>query len=372
MISIKNMLLASALTVFVLVGVGSAASAEQSQPSTVIDKTIFKKGQNYTVDSTINGDLYCLGQDVVISGTINGDVMCAAQNIFFSGTANGSARFAAENVIIMGKITGNVSAIASNVKIEKQSILGADLQAAASHVLINGIINRDFSAAAKTVTINGQVGRDVDVKNSNLTVSNGATIGGSINNNSTKPANISNDAKTSSVNNYTTNKTKFAKAAKSFLLGYVYWFISFLIISFAIVWLFPKPLINSIKLANQKPLSVAAVGIITIFVAPLVLLILALTIVGIPLAILLALIYAIIIFMSGPFFAFLVGSKFLPEQRLWVRMLLGSSIVLVAYSLPVVGIFMALLVVVFGGGLFTSLIIERLPHAKQHKVATAD
>lgn len=368
----KSLFAGLAIIILALVGLNFVAFAlDTNTPSngSVIDKTVVKKGANYTINETINGDLFCFGETVTITGTINGDVFCAAQDIIFSGVINGSARFAAENVNILGTVSGNVSAAASSLKLENSTTVESDMHVAAQDIVLAGSVARDFSAIAKKVTISGSVGRDVSIKNANLTVAEGATIGGTIHNNSPNAAKIDSTSLTNKVNNYTTNKTKFIDIVKNFLIGYAFWFVSLMLISFVMLWLFPSPLVNSVKNANDKPIATLAIGLITIFVVPVALIIIALTVVGIPLAILLGLIYVLIIFMSGPFFAFFVGSKFLPEQKLWVKMLLGSSLVLISYSLPVIGFAMAVIVTVFGGGMFTSLLIKRLPHVKQVKPA---
>lgn len=357
------------LATIILLGVGFSVSAQDitnTSAEQVIDKTVIKKGQNYSINNTINGDLYCFGQDVTISGTINGDVFCAAKSINFSGDVNGSARLAGEKVNVSGQVSNNASIVASEINIENSASIGGDLNAAAQNIVINGTILRDFTAVAKNVTINGNVGRDVEVKNASLTVSQNALIGGSVTNKSDKKASIVSSAVTGRVDSKNGSSNKLNVIA-GFLLGYVYWFMALMIVSFAVLWLFPKPLVNSVKLANEKPIRVTATGIISVFITPIILFLIALTLIGIPLSILLSLIYIISIFMSGPFFAFLVGSKFLPEQKLWIKMLLGSAIVLIAYSLPVIGFVVAVVASVFGSGMFVSLIVERLPHTKVFK-----
>lgn len=364
MLMAKRLITGLLLILWIVVAYSAIAGA---QASNVTDKTVVKKGQNYSVDGTINGDLFCFGQDVTITATVNGDVICAGHSLTILGVINGSARFASNKLSVNGQISGNTSLAANSVSINKSAKLGGDLHAADSQITVDGSVGRDFSAVARSVTINGNIGRDVNVKNANLNIASSASIGGSVYNNSTKPAIIANQASTGDISNYNTNKSKFVSAAKGFLVDHVYWFVSLIIISFAVLWLFPRPLVSAVRLANNTPIRVLATGLVTIFVTPIVLVLLALTVVGIPLALLLFLIYIVVIFMSGPFFAFIVGSKFLPEQSLWVKMLLGSSIVLIAYSLPLAGFLVALVATVFGSGVFVSLIVSRLPHAKQQK-----
>lgn len=361
--SIRIVCASVVLAIISIFSIGVVASAQ----SATIDKTVVKKGQNYSITETINGDLYCFGQEVELSGKVNGDVFCAAQKLIVSGDINGSARLAAETIEISGQISGNVSTAASSLSIQPNAVLGQDIQSAAQDIVVDGTITRDFSAIAKTVKINGNIGRDISVKNANLTVADTAIVGGNVYNNSSKSPNINKDAILGKINSYNTTKSKFASAAKNFFVGYAFWFISLMIISFAVLWLFPRPLVNSVNLANTKPVRVLATGLIVVFISPLLMLFVALTIVGIPLALLLGLIYIITLAMSGPFFAFLVGSKFLPERKLWVRMLLGSTLVLVSYSLPLIGFFVAIVVGVFGSGMFASIILERLPQAKHPK-----
>lgn len=366
-------IISSLAIVFILIlGISFVAKADIFAPTASApteDKTVLKTGEEFTVYNNINGDLFCFGQNVAISGIINGDVFCAAENIDLKGIVNGSVRLAGDTVkmSMSARVSRNVSIAANNISIGKSVDLNSDLHAAAQNIVLDGSVGRDFSAIANDVKINGTVGRDVNVKNASLTISNTAAIGGNVFNNTSKSSDINKDAVLGKITSYNTTKSKFASIVKNFFVGYAFWFISLLIISFAVLWLFPKPLVNSVKLANNSPVRVLATGLIVVFIVPILLLIICLTIVGIPLALLLGLIYIITLSMSGPFFAFLVGSKFLPERKLWIRMLLGSTLVLMSYSLPVIGFFVALVVGIFGSGMFATLILERLPEAKHPK-----
>ncbi len=353
-------------SVFLFVGFARAQEVRSSTAvtvpkDTILDKTALFAGQDIVVDGTINGDLFCAGQNVTVNGTINGDVFCAGQNFTLNGLVNGSARLAGQNLTINGKVTGNISMAGSTLSISEKGVAGQDVQATGASLIVRGVITRDLATSSQDVVISGVVGRDARIKDESIEITDTAKIGGNLYYQSTAQAQIAPGVVAGTTTQTQPPAQKPVNTAKAFVLGYGYWFAAMLLIAFVVLLLFPRVLDNSVKEANARPGRTIFNGFFAVFLPPVLIVMLCLTLIGIPLAVLLSLIYMIALFMCGPFFAFFVGSKILPEQRAWVRMLLGSSIILIAYALPLVGFLVGFAAVVFGIGMFTEIVMQRLP-----------
>jgi hypothetical protein len=92
------------------------------------------------------------------------------------------------------------------------------------------------------------------------------------------------------------------------------------------------------------------------------------TVVGIPLALILLALYAVAILLSGVFVAYRLGGCLLDRtSRPWLRMAVGALAISLAISLPWVGWYAQLIVLLIG---FGALTLERW-HSRQGAHATA-
>ena len=89
---------------------------------------------------------------------------------------------------------------------------------------------------------------------------------------------------------------------------------------------------------------------------PIVIVLIMATIIGIPLAIILWLMYLMIVILSGPLFAYFAGDKILPEQRPWIQTLVGSLLLLVLLVIPIINILFGLIMLFYGSGIILNLL----------------
>jgi len=101
------------------------------------------------------------GGTVVIEGPIDGDVRV------FAGT-----------VIIQGEVDGDVQAFAGTVQV--QGSIDGDLQAAAGTVVIDGSVGGDVSVAGGTLAIDGSVGGNVRSASGTTQLGEGAVVVGDL------------------------------------------------------------------------------------------------------------------------------------------------------------------------------------------------
>jgi hypothetical protein len=104
-----------------------------------------------------------------------------------------------------------------------------------------------------------------------------------------------------------------------------------------------------------KPWSSILAGLAGLLLAPLAMILLLITVVGIPLAFILLALYVIALLLSGVFVANLVGGWLLdrfnrPQSSPYMRMTLGALAVGVCVSLPWIGWLVQSLIVLIGFG----------------------
>ncbi len=131
------------------------------------------------------GDLSALGASVIVRGTVDGDVSAAAGSVTVAetGRVTGYLSGAASKVTIDGRVDGDVSVGTAHLRVGPAGVVGGDLSVGADTVRIEGRIagNAELGAAritlAETAVVDGNVRYDRDAS---FTRENGAVVGGSV------------------------------------------------------------------------------------------------------------------------------------------------------------------------------------------------
>jgi hypothetical protein len=126
----------------------------------------------------INDDLFIGAQTVEIAGTVNGDVFVGAQTVKISGIVNGNLHVGANTIDLGGTVRGNVYAGGQSILISG-SVIGGSLLAGGATVNIDkdSIIGGSILAGAGTLSINSQIKRSVYAGTGNLTIGGDTRIG---------------------------------------------------------------------------------------------------------------------------------------------------------------------------------------------------
>ncbi len=364
------------LVLLPIVGLSAAAYAQGFQSGNDVtvaagqqlNKTLFVAGQTVDIAGTVNGDLFCAAQNISVTGTINGDVICAGQSVQISGLVNGNVRVIGQNITVDGTISRNISAAGQNVTLGANSKVTGDASIASQTIVDNGSIGRDLVVAANSVTINGQVDRNVQSVDASLTLGNEATISGNINYTSKHLLTKVNGSKVAGTISQTIPKqTRFG-----WLSGHRWWlelylFVALMIAALVVVLLLPQVLQMASGVAIVEPLKTFLIGLVVSIVTPVVIVLLCITVIGMPLAVVLLLLWLSALVLSAPVVAYYLGRLLLHRvtNNAIYFMLLGAVLLLILLILPIIKILVILLTVWFGLGMIC-LQLRRLPKINYH------
>ena len=349
------------LGVVAFAGVTSAQSVKTGDVVTVasgekVDSLLFASGSNIDIAGTVNGDVFCAGQTITISGTVRGDVFCAGQTINVSGKVEGSVRLAGQAVTLGGTIGGSATVASQTLSLEKNSFVQRDLVGGAQTASLNGTISRDVAIGATNVTINGQVGRNVQGEVEALTVGSTGQVGGDVSYTSNTGA-IVNPGGTI-AGTVTRTPLKQQPKSSSFALfeltffSFIYTFVTLLILALALVLFVPSTLHEAASATLRSPGRIVLTGLVGVIVIPILIFGLLISFIGLPLGILVLLLWLVILIISGPFAGYTLGRVILKtEKNPFFIMLLGSSLLLVSYFIPIIGFLTALAAYLFGTGM---------------------
>jgi len=334
-----------------------------------IEGNLYAAGQSITVDGTVNGDIIGAAQTITVSGTVNGDIIGAAQTINFSGDVKGNIRVAANYLNINGSVGRNLNAFSAVAVLSQNSKVSWDTLIFADVAEIRGIIEGNLHGAVSSAIIAGKIGRDVDLKiegqkgGQSLVIDKEAVIAGNLNYTSKNDANIES---ASSVTGQI-NKTQPQKAAfdwSTFVWMKMLGIFSALLVAFALWFLWKNGIEKNLsKIKNKWGLSLLN-GLIILGVLLISCIILAITFIGLPLAILLAAIGAILFYLGKVVVAIFIGNfvmSFITRKKFpTAAIVLGVVIIWMLCSIPFVGWLIGFASALLGGGVLAETLKEKL------------
>lgn len=327
-----------------------------------IDGTLFTAGSTVDIAGTVQGDVFCAGQNITVSGTVRGDVICAGQNVTISGTVEGDIRAAGQTVTISGAVAGNISTAGQSVTITNNGKVAGDVTAAGNDVSIAGTVGRDIIMGGVNITLSNSVGRNVYGEVESLRLDGNANIGGKLDYTSQKTASIDQAAVVSGGVSHSIPPTPRRSPARQANLFFAIFMTASLLATALVLILLAPQFVDSMAVHTmKKPLKAFGVGVLFLFVAPVAIVGLMLTVVGVPLGLLMILGSLLVLMLCGPVFAYLLGRLLWRSQDNAVLiMLVGSLLLLISYFLPVVQVIGMLAALTIGSGMVILAIARRL------------
>ena len=348
-------------------------------PEELVDDNFIRVGSVVSIEGTVNGDVIVVGNAISISGQILGDVIAVGKTVSITGDVAGNVRVAGNTVNIRGRIARNANIVSGRVMIGSDAIIGKDLLIFGGQSEIGGEISRNVAGRTASAILSGSVGGDLNLETyRNLTLSSASLIRGdwhyysSQNSEVQDGARISNRIMENGRLSLTGNllKPSFLIVGKeasawaslpspSFLLGKLASLLCLIISGLGIIALFHKKILLVTEQMLRNPLRSIGWGIACFIGVPLILALLALSILGIPLALVGAAAYAVVLYSSRVFVSLVIGELLLKAG--WLKkiiskkkeaasgektvgaaslakaLLLGAIIFMLLASLPLVG-----------------------------------
>jgi cytoskeletal protein CcmA (bactofilin family) len=115
------------------------------------------------VDGTVDGDLVASGGTVDVTGTVTGDVLAAGGSVTVNGTVGGDVRIAGGTLSVGGAVKEDLLATGGQLTLTSSGTVGEDLIAASGTLTIDGTVTGNVSARAGTYNKAGTIGGTEDV-----------------------------------------------------------------------------------------------------------------------------------------------------------------------------------------------------------------
>jgi hypothetical protein len=312
-------------------------------------------GNVVTIDNDVNDDLFVSGNQVTINSNVNGDLFAAAGDVVVNGNVTGDAYVVGGNVTVNGQITGGLIVGAGQATISGKT---EKIIAGCGDLAIKGNTDKIIAAAGNVkIYSTSVVERYAYISTGGF--DNQGTINGELN--------LSAEQLIEKGNVGTFNYQKgtagedFSKGMRSLgailsILGAI----GMLVLGILLIHLFPKLFFTIEKEVEKDSIVRTIIGFLLIIATVIVGVILAVTVIGLPIAAILGMFFIIALMTSGLFVSYCTG-KFV-TKRLNINtsdigmFVIGFVILVILKLIPGLGFFASLVVVSLGfGAIFYAL-----------------
>lgn len=326
----------------------------------VIDDDLYIAANQITINGIVNGDVLCVGSKITVNGMINGDIVAIGAEIEIGGEVTGSVRVGGDSVNITGDVGGDVVAAVDDIALKNTAIIGRDFVFAGREIDVDALITEEITGWGSRVTIKDIVGGDVEIGVEQLTIASSAEIKGDLVYYSEDQATIESGAVIGGTTSHEPAKYKtpdFPIIHHFRIWGAVIGFFMALIPGIIIILIAPRRAKAVAAAIKTKPLLSLGWGALILIATPIAILILCITIIGIPLGIIGAILYGLAIFLGQIAFGLFIGYWILGYARnvdskgiLILAFLLGFVILTLIKLIPFVGPFIWVVTTIFGIG----------------------
>jgi cytoskeletal protein CcmA (bactofilin family) len=126
----------------------------------------------------VEGDLFAAGERVVIAGEVTGNVFAWARELTVSGRIGGSLHAGSEQIRIDGELRGSLYAAAESLATGEAGKIEGDVHLYGRRASLAGRVERDLHFAGEDLELRGEVARDLRVYEAErVRLADGARVG---------------------------------------------------------------------------------------------------------------------------------------------------------------------------------------------------
>jgi cytoskeletal protein CcmA (bactofilin family) len=340
------------------------ARAKTDLPVVADELDSLDDGPHFFADSKVNldkdytGTVYAVGGEVRLSGTIDGDLVVGAGSLMIDGSVLGDVYAAGGTVVVNGDIGGNLTVAGGEVRLAQSGeILGAVVGGAGTYRQEGNVLG-DLQIGAKTLVLAGMVGQNARLEADKLTITDSAVIGENLAAEVGRESSVSDQAQISgersvSVRPMTKRQEKLSPVAWSG--KWLFNLIGRIIIMLIALGLFSETIKRAGSVFDRRWPDALWKGAAFVVLVPFGILTLMLTIIGLPAAMLVGMLYFLILLTAWVVPGYWLGRLLMPKVSRYAQGTVGAVIISLVVSLPILGWAVMLLLAVLGTGALLDL-----------------
>ena len=323
----------------------------------VIEDTVFLAGKTAIVAGVVDGDVFAAAERVEVTGEVRGSLYGAGESVTVTGDINGNAHLAGQDVELDARVGGSAFVAGQNLTLTEESQIGRDGFLAGETVRSQGFVGKDVYFAAETTELDGKVQRDVRGRGYEVALTSSSSVAGDL-----RVTVYSDDALVlddgATIGGATEIEIEEGDEHRPFVsagfyFGVIAKALAMLVLGLALAALFPS-LVPERPTSSGEVLREMGIGFVALVATPVVLLLVAVTVIGIPVSIVLGVLFLALLFLSSLVVAYFAGERLPMFAQSGVGTALRTGLALLAVLLltevPFVGGGLCFLILIFGLG----------------------
>lgn len=278
------------------------AATGDEQVEGVMGGDRFIAGGSITRTQPVTGDLIAAGGEVQLDSAVGGDAVAAGGNVRIGGSVAQNLYAAGGRVSLNGAFGRNVRVAGGRVEIDPAASIQGNLTAAGGTLRLRGAVKGYVQAAGGNVTIDGPVDGDVSVSSGNLTLGPNAKIAGTLRYRSGEEMVRDPGAKVGgNVERLSSERAYEGPVIRTHIPGFAggwIWSAGLLVLAALMAAAVPPASMRISGELRMHPWLALLFGFIALVCIPMAAIVLMVTVIGIPLAMLVILAYLILLVLG--------------------------------------------------------------------------
>ena len=317
-------------------------------------------GMDVSVADSVAGDLMATGAAVSVSGPVGGDFLSAGGSVTASGPVAGSVRAAGGEVTVAGSVGRNVTLAGGSVRLAPGGRVEGNAYLAGGEIVIEGTVAGQVRVSGQTVRVLGRIDGPVEVTAERVVVGSRARLEGGLTHTSPGPAEVAHGARIAGT---VTHRPAGDPGPLASWVGRLLRVAAFLFTGGVLVALFPGAFDRLRDTLEERPGPSLGLGLAALVALPIALLLLAVTVLGLPLVLIGGSLFGGALYVARAVAAVWLGDRLLargPGRGARIAaFLVGGALLALAGLLPWVGWVVTLLATLAGLGAAVELLTRR-------------
>ncbi|MBD3156012.1 MAG: hypothetical protein GF368_05165 [Candidatus Aenigmarchaeota archaeon] len=327
----------------------------------VVDDDFYVSGGEIIIEAEVDGDLVVAGGDIELKGKTMEDSTIAGGNIRISGSTGDDLRIAGGNIRIEGDVGDDVFAVGGQINVTQDTKVGGNLIISGGTIITKAEVGENVSINGGRVQLGGLISGDVNINAGEIEILPNTIIKGNLNCTSSNEVEIPESTEvrgefTQEASRRFLRLPRERRGLRGRVISNLRKYLVAFFIGVILILVLEKPIKSVSQRIVEYPLASILFGLLFIILIPIASALLLVTIIGIPFAIILFLLYLMALYLSKILVSLAIGEGIIGKSKNKLGLILafglGLLIWVILRSIPVIRFLIGLLTVLFGFGAF--------------------
>lgn len=341
-----------------------------------INNDLFTGAGTFMMNGYVNGDLMSAGGTLTSNGNIKKDFIGVGQTIFIGGSVGDDIVIASQKSTIDAEVEGDVIVAGGEIEISKESIINGNIYSYGGTTIIKGHVKGSIKCTGNDIFISGIIEKNANLDASeSIVFLTGARILGDL---SYKTAEEITNLSEKNIVKGDISFEKIRGKGKYFsgfnFLFELWSFAASIVVGLLMIVFLKRNVRGIIILIKRKFFTSFGIGAAVLIGIPILILLLLIFVITIPAGLILLAIYLIISYICKIYVGILLGNYLLKrplegEQTYYLPLILGLIIIAIVSNIPYIDWLVSLIVSILGmGGIAIYLYSTHIEKAKKEVV----